>query len=337
MIIRRLRMHVMRNHFFYNILIICFTGTAILMVLNYRTLQAEFVSTLAQQEERAAWSQLEVFGGQTDVVVSQYFQQGLNVISNLSAHPNFIQALQTNIPSATQTLHDQQGLNNNFETITVLDKTGKIVTLSNISESARAIVGNDVSTQKYYQETIASKKPYISNSFLSSGLDQHQLIAITSPIFINDELQYILIGYMKVGDLTKQIHLSSNFVDFQATLTDGAGNVIIKNGQALADAPSLKDKDPVLDKLLAGNSPNVEQGITPDNIPAFTRGEKISIGNAGTFYLLTFYPSSQLDAQKYELQDEANSVGLFIISRDLFVFLIAVVILREYIARNAHL
>ncbi len=328
----RLTNHITANKLFYNIFAVCLFFVVLAIYLNYRTLETSQTTYLAQINEKKAWTQLELFQSQTKVLVDDFFTTSLTTVENLAKDPGFLSSLDGDHKDAQLLLASERTINSRFDSLNILDSKGTVVMLSSQTAQANSYLGTSLADRAYFTNPLKTQQPYISASYTS--VVGSTLVAFSVPVLHGDQVAYVVSGFVKIDSLGGRLKLTSRLANFNSLLTDSEGKAILEGNKPLTAPVDIHESDHVVSRMLAGAANVEDQEPDSNGVDSLVRGDIVKVGDAGTFYLLSYYSVAQLSNDKAAVQAELDRIITVYALRDLFIFLICAVVIREIMGRH---
>lgn len=333
-LVLRIGRHFKRKQFFWLLFGVFATLLALHSSLAYEKTSWQVATYFQQVYEKKSLSQLDVFHNGLQTHLESYFESRLKFIWNFALDPELGSALRSGDAAGKlqKMLDRERRMNGSFETVGVLDKNGVLLAVSSDYSDAYRLVGEDLSARRSTEATLQTKDAAVVPVFQT--LTGRKAIFFTAPIFDKaGEVEYVVAASETFAHFSRYLPIQSRFSLFQSLLLDDRGNMVLRDGEAMSEKTNIRDDDRLAERLLSGAETAENEEINYAGQKVFARGGKLSFNSRSHFFLISYYPVSQFEAETKQLNQEMNRLFMRLVAQSLVVFGIFIVALIVLIRR----
>ena len=156
-----------------------------------------------------------------------------------------------------------------FRTLASMDLTGRVIASSpGKTLSGRSVVGTDVSDRAYFKTTLSSRRPFLSDVFISREVGVEPIVSLTAPVFAADgSLRLILYGSLRCSRFTDLGASLSGVEQSELVILDQQNRVIFASDgapfqpmQSLSGGSLLEGSRVSRDGFFRENRPRPQSG-----------------------------------------------------------------------------
>lgn len=316
-----------------SILFILLTGA---MILDYYFTQLEINIHYQKVFEKQGLTELTLYHQGTEKLVNNYYQRSLSTIENM-ANEQILQEnlVQGSFVNTQKFLVQQREINNTFTALYILDKSGKITTVSSDNPvNTKKFIGQNLAYRDYFKHVIQSQKSYTSNVLYA--VNGVYTVVFSTPIFnAKKEIIYILNGATYLNDIGEKINIKSRLGNFYSVLIDTSGNIILDKDTIPRQVSNIKNTDRIAARIINSQQKDIlDQEVNYKNEKVFVEASTISLSSGNNVYLLSYYPTSQFDEQLRLVKQELDRIFVGEGVREFAILIIAVFCIGFLIKRH---
>ncbi len=330
----RAKKHIRTHSVLYTIIVMGFLATLISSIWSYHNMSGELELSTTKQIEQSSLTQLDVFHRGTVRLTEVALNNAASVISKLAKEPGVINRINSgNYASLTPNLAVQRNINQNFNSLSVLDSNGILRSLATDLPNPEKYLGTDYTSYLNIKYVLENHKPTLGSKITAKS--GRSVITFTAPVIdSSNRFIGIIAGTMTMEGLAKRTILGSSLTNFQSALVDWEGNLLLENGMAINDSTNLKGQSHVFDTLKSGNQSIRDQEINYRGIKAFTEGSTINVSDFGSVAVISFYPQSTYEHQINIQKQVFNHVYSYHVIRSICIYIVVVLIIALVIRRE---
>lgn len=281
-----------------------------------RMLTNQIRTYFEQTFETKSLNSLEIFQNYVKSTTVAFFERRIDAIDGISRNYNFIEKINEHKEEEIVTSLDRQRkINKNFDSITLINPDGKIILVSTDYPELKKLTGQTFSDLEYIKKVLSTKEIYISKIF-KSKIGKY-IVNFSAPIFDNQgNVAYVLSGSNRLEELPKKLDIPAKFNDFYFVITDDQGSVFLENNQAPVGELNIKETDPLIKKLAAGEEKFEDIVFNYKSEKTFSVAENFELVGGNKIFVASYYPSQSFEKEVTQLEKE-----IFRIRRPMNVFL----------------
>lgn len=326
--------HFKRRQLFW---LLFFVSAVLLVAHSYWSYQKtnKQVETYFQQiYEKKSLSQLEVFHNGLHTYLESYFERHLQFMWNFALDSQLGVALRGEDPAMKlqEILDRQRRIDGSFETLAVLDKKGILLAVSSDYANSYSLVGEDLSSRLYAKQVFETKDVAVLPEFMT--LTGRKAIFFAAPVFDKaGGVEYVIVASETFSHFSRYLPIQSRFSLFQSLFLGRFGNIVLKDGEATTEKVNAVESDRIVGRLFAGEETAEDQEINYAGQKVFAQGSTLHFGSGNRFFLISYYPIDQFEAEAAELNQNMGKLFVRLTAQAIIVFGIFILILIFLIRR----
>lgn len=331
----RIGLHLKKKQLFWSLFFVFAILTYPFFYWSYWEIDRQVETYFQQIYEKKSFSQLDVFHNGLSVYFESYFERRFQFLWGLALEPQLGAVLRGEDPAIKlqEILDQQKRIDGSFETLAVLDKKGTLLAVSSDYANSYNLVGEDLSSRPYAKQVFETKDVAVFPEFTT--LTGRRAIFFAVPIFDRaGEVEYVVVASETFSHFSRYLPTQSRFSFFQFIFLDRFGNILLKNDEAASEKVNVTASDRVANRLLAGEETVEEQEINYAEQKVFTKGSILHFGSRNRFFLISYYPVDQFEAEVAQLNQSMGKLYVRLIAQFLIIFgffiFILVVLIRHY-------
>lgn len=257
--------------------------------------------------EKHSQDQLKAYSFGIHSSVSSLLNRMSSTLSAVANQGSTSQDMAAQNYSRLQTaFNDTLGSDARFESITLLDGSGKVLITANKLPVGQKFVGTSLSDRDYFKDTASSKKPIISGVFTAVASNRN-ILAFTAPILdAGNNLQGVIVGTSSIQNIASLIRLGQPLDGLSFVLTDSQGNIIMDETRAIDKLNNITTADPLIRVMENGaKTGTTVSEVNYRNQKVFAQGDVITVGNS-RFFLASFYKQSRYTAELNTIEKDLS-------------------------------
>ncbi|MEO6325808.1 MAG: diguanylate cyclase [Thermoanaerobaculia bacterium] len=210
---------------------------------------------------------LESTASASALFVSQYFQGLKELCVSYAARPRVVAAMSAGRPDGVKLMAHLDELGNSRAGIAAAFVASPEGTVLAITPATPEVLAVNFAHRDWYKGVISTKRPYVSEVFISRARGNPRVVGIATPIWATQESKPRLVGILVLafGTLSMQTFVDefSNAQRVHLSITDQRGILVADAGRPPLDLTSQIRDEPVA-RSLRGEKGILEEGSGAD-------------------------------------------------------------------------